>query len=175
LSGIRIFFSDPGTHFFQKNPKSKIYYAKWTFWRIEVVNGKKFICFCIFRVYFGTCQSNSVQFCCQIEAKIHQCSGLFTVCPAIASPSVALRFLSPSLPKLEGTWISVSNSALKSQYRNQYNTGFSDLNTGIFRYWGFFTKYTLTPKEKWVFWCQNCRLTRLIYVYTFILNEILTY
>jgi hypothetical protein len=33
--------------------KLKIYYAKWTL-RIEVVNGKKIIYYCIFRVYLVT-------------------------------------------------------------------------------------------------------------------------
>jgi hypothetical protein len=37
----------------QKVPKFKIYYAKWTL-RIEVVNGKKNIYYCNFRVYFVT-------------------------------------------------------------------------------------------------------------------------
>jgi hypothetical protein len=38
---------------FQKVLKLKIYYAKWTL-RIEVVNGKKNIYYCNFRVYFVT-------------------------------------------------------------------------------------------------------------------------
>jgi hypothetical protein len=42
---------------FQKIPKSKIYYAKWTL-RIEVVNGKKNICYCIFSVYLVTGTKN---------------------------------------------------------------------------------------------------------------------
>jgi hypothetical protein len=43
---------------------------------------------------------------------------------------------------------SVSNSVFKCQYRNRYNTSFSDLKTGIFRYWGFFTKYIPLPLKK---------------------------
>jgi hypothetical protein len=43
--------------FFQKIPKLKIYYAKWTL-RIEVVNGKKNICYCIFGVYVVTGTKN---------------------------------------------------------------------------------------------------------------------
>jgi hypothetical protein len=39
--------------FFQKVLKFKIYYAKWTL-RIEVVNGKKIIYYCNFRVYLVT-------------------------------------------------------------------------------------------------------------------------
>jgi hypothetical protein len=42
---------------FQKIPKLKIYYAKWTL-RIEVVNGIFFICYCIFGVYFVTVTKN---------------------------------------------------------------------------------------------------------------------
>jgi hypothetical protein len=34
-----------------------MYYAKWTL-RIEVVNGKKHICYCIFSVYFVTGTKN---------------------------------------------------------------------------------------------------------------------
>jgi hypothetical protein len=45
------------TIFFQKIPKLKIYYAKWTL-RIEVVNGKNIICYCIFGVYFVTGTKN---------------------------------------------------------------------------------------------------------------------
>jgi hypothetical protein len=43
--------------FFFKIPKLKIYYAKWTL-RIEVVNGNKIICFCIFGVYLVTGTKN---------------------------------------------------------------------------------------------------------------------
>jgi hypothetical protein len=48
---------------------------------------------------------------------------------------------------------SVSNSVLKSQYRNRYNTGFSDLNTipvysGIE---GFSRNIPLPLKKRWVF------------------------
>jgi hypothetical protein len=42
---------------FQKIPKLKIYYAKWTL-RIEVVNGKKNICYYIFGVYLVTGTKN---------------------------------------------------------------------------------------------------------------------
>jgi hypothetical protein len=56
----------------------------------------------------------------------------------------------------ESTTISVSNSVLKSQYQNRYNTGFFDLKTGIFRYWGFFHEIYPYPYKKWVIWCQNC-------------------
>jgi hypothetical protein len=45
------------TFFFQKIPKLKIYYAKWTL-RIEVVNSKKNICYCIFVVYLVTGTKN---------------------------------------------------------------------------------------------------------------------
>jgi hypothetical protein len=42
---------------FQKIPKLKFYYAKWTL-QIEVVNGKKHICYCIFSVYLVTGTKN---------------------------------------------------------------------------------------------------------------------
>jgi hypothetical protein len=45
------------TIFFPKNSKKKYYYAKWTL-RIEVVYGKKMICYCIFRVYLLTGTKN---------------------------------------------------------------------------------------------------------------------
>jgi hypothetical protein len=45
-------------YFFQKYPKAKISYAKWTL-RIEVVNDKNFICYyCIFGVYLVTGTKN---------------------------------------------------------------------------------------------------------------------
>jgi hypothetical protein len=49
------------TIFFQKIPKFKIYYAKWTL-RIEVVNSKKPICYFIFSVYFVTGTKNPDNF-----------------------------------------------------------------------------------------------------------------
>jgi hypothetical protein len=41
----------------QKTPKLKIYYSKWIL-RIEVVNSKFFICYCIFGVYLVTGTKN---------------------------------------------------------------------------------------------------------------------
>jgi hypothetical protein len=41
----------------QKIPKLEMYYAKWTL-RIELVNSKKNICYCIFRVYLVTGAKN---------------------------------------------------------------------------------------------------------------------
>jgi hypothetical protein len=55
--GSRSFLRIPEQFYFQKNPRSKIYYAKWTL-QIELVNGKKFICNCIFEVYLVTGTKN---------------------------------------------------------------------------------------------------------------------